>query len=107
MGTLSKLAEVVARRASLVPILFTGMVFIAAFFAGIASGVYGSATHMLINLTGMTAVLSSQQHGLVGYPYAGFGSVREALENGGMTRQPDILAKLQKSFRANYYAPRL
>src|SRR3984957_16210839 len=103
MATLPRLAEFVVRRASLVPILFTGMVFIAAFFAGVASGVYGSATHMLINLTGMTAVLSSQQHGLAGYPYAGFGSVREALENGGMTRQANILEKLHTAYPANYY----
>jgi hypothetical protein len=55
----------------------------------------------------MTAVLSSQEHGLTGHPYAGFDSIREALENGGMTKRADILEKLHTPYPANYYDDKL
>jgi hypothetical protein len=95
--------EFLMRRVAFIPIAFAGLIFVAAFFSGIASGVYGTATHMLISLTGMTAVLSSEEHGLTGHPYSGYRSIQDALEGAAMTPKDSILEKVRITYPENYY----
>ena len=69
---------------TLVPIAFTIFVLSAGFAAGIRSGLRDTTSHLFIDLSAMTAALSSKYHGLSGHPYQGFLSVRSALEKEGL-----------------------
>jgi hypothetical protein len=69
---------------SWVPISFALFLFGAAFLAGMKSGLASSTSHLYINLTALTAVISAQSHGLKGHPYEGYGVVRDAIELSGL-----------------------
>jgi hypothetical protein len=66
---------------TLAPILLSAFMLGAAFFAGISSGVAGAASHLYISLIAFTSVISSEVQGLKGHPYAGYDSVKAALEH--------------------------
>jgi hypothetical protein len=68
----------------IIPVVLSGVVFVSAFVAGIASGLSGTASYLPSTLFGVTAVLSSRVYGLAGHPYAGYSTVKESLERSGM-----------------------
>jgi hypothetical protein len=72
-------------KATLVPIAFSLLMLVSAFFAGVSSGVATSFSHLYPNLIGAAAAISSQVYGLKGQPYQAYKSVREALERGGVS----------------------
>jgi len=74
-----------SRWRNLVPIVLALFVLGAGFVAGIRSGLRDTTSHLFIDLSAMTAVLSSEYHGLSGRPYQGFLSVRTALEQNGLS----------------------
>jgi hypothetical protein len=74
----------IKRSASYVPIAFALIFFVAAFFAGISSGVATSFGHLAPNITGAAAAISSQVFGLKGHPYEAYDSVLKALYKGGI-----------------------
>jgi hypothetical protein len=71
-------------RRNLVPIALVFLMLGASFAAGIRSGLRDTTSHVFIGLSAMTAVLSSEYHGLSGHPYQGYLSIRTALEQNGM-----------------------
>jgi hypothetical protein len=78
------LPRITKKLAIITPIVLSLGVFLSAFFAGTTSGLSGTASYLPSTLFGITAVLSSQVHGLVGHPYDGYGTVKESLERSGM-----------------------
>jgi hypothetical protein len=64
---------------TLVPIALSAFMLGAAFFAGIASGLAGTASHLDISHTAFTAVISSEVDGLKGHPYEGYEAVSSSL----------------------------
>jgi hypothetical protein len=70
---------------TLVPILLAILVLGAGFVAGIRSGLRDTIGHLFIDLSALTATLSSEYHGLTGHPYQGFLSVRSALQENGLS----------------------
>jgi hypothetical protein len=69
---------------TLVPIVFSLVVLIGAFFAGISSGVATSVDHLVPNITGMAAAISAETFGLKGHPHEAYRSVQEALTRNGL-----------------------
>lgn len=72
------------RSRTFVPIAFAIFVLIAGFATGIRSGLRDTTSHLFIDLSAMTAALSSKYHGLSGHPYQGYLSVRNALQTAGL-----------------------
>jgi hypothetical protein len=66
---------------TLAPIALSAFMLGSAFFAGIASGLAGTASHLYISLIAFTAVISSEVDGLKGHPYEGYDAVKSALMN--------------------------
>ena len=64
---------------TLAPIALSAFMLGSAFFAGIASGLAGTASPLLISLIAFTAVISSEVDGLKGQPYQGYDAVKTAL----------------------------
>jgi hypothetical protein len=76
----SKVIDSIKRKASCVPIAFSLILFGAAFFAGLSSGVATSFCHLGPNVIAAAAAISSQVFGLKGHPYEAYKSVLTALE---------------------------
>jgi hypothetical protein len=66
-------------RRTLAPIALSAFMLGSAFFAGIASGLAGTASGLYISLIAFTAVISSEVDGLKGHPYEGYDAVKSAL----------------------------
>jgi hypothetical protein len=64
---------------TLAPIVLSAFMLGAAFFTGIASGLSGTASPLLINHIAFTAVISSEVDGLKGQPYEGYDAIKSAL----------------------------
>jgi hypothetical protein len=64
---------------TLPPIVLSAFMLGAAFFTGIASGLSGTASPLLINHIAFTAVISSEVDGLKDRPYEGYDTVKSAL----------------------------
>lgn len=83
----SQIAAIVDRiksTSTIIPTVLALLVLGAAFVAGIRSGVADSIGMLDIDITGLTAALSSDTHGLQGSPYQGYEAVRDALRAHGL-----------------------
>lgn len=81
----------------LVPIALSLLMLVAAFIAGVQSGVSNSVSSLPVDRIGLVAVISSQAHGLAGEPYAGYRSVETILMNSGFNWSP---GKSHDAFRS-------
>ena len=79
-----QLNQSITRSLTFVPIVFSILVFIGAFFAGISSGVATSVDHLVPNIIGIGAVISAKTFGLKGHPREAYESVQAALVNHGL-----------------------
>ncbi len=89
------------RRPTLLPILFSIVMFWAAFASGIASGVSGSASRLMSYIYGATAALSSQVLDLKGHPYSGYKVVERRLFD-ALLGDPEKLATRLTSNAKSY-----
>jgi hypothetical protein len=84
---------------TLAPIVLSVFMLGSAFFAGIASGLAGTASHLYISLIAFTAVISSQVDGLKGHPYEGYVAVRTSLTKSLYARVNDKTTPYAPTFR--------
>jgi hypothetical protein len=75
------------RNRTIIPIALTAAVLLASFVAGLRGGVATSLSFLDIDITALTAAISSNKQGLVGHPYQGYEAVRNALRENGLTNQ--------------------
>lgn len=83
-ATLATLQKQLKSHRTVIPIALALLMLLAAFVAGIRSGVATSIGFLDIDITGLTAALSSDAHGLKDDPYQGYKSVRDALRQHGL-----------------------
>jgi hypothetical protein len=83
-GGIQLIGNAIKEKASLVPIAFSLIFFVAAFFAGISSGVATSFSAYPTTLVGTAAAISSQVYGLKGHPYQAYNGVITSLEKSGL-----------------------
>ena len=79
-----QLNKSITRNLTCIPIVFSIVALIGAFFAGISSGVATSVDHLVPSITGIAAAISAETFGLKGHPREAYRSVREALVNHGL-----------------------
>lgn len=88
--------QYIRQRPTLVPILLALLMIGLALLTGLKSGVATSTGHLDINMTGLTAAISSEVDGLKHDPYRGYRAVRETLLDHGLKpRPPDFPANFR------------
>lgn len=85
----SRIGNSVKRNLACFPTAFSFVLFVAAFLAGISSGVATSLSHLAPNTIGVAAAISSQVFGLKGHPYEGYKSVLTAMQKAGIAPTPE------------------